>query len=267
MRLYKKEHIDFIRSIAEGKPRSLICELFREKFPMQQVTENQIKALMGRYKIKNGLLHKYTGNEKRRLLNDEQTAVFIKNNYGKTLHEMGEFVRNVMGVNLTDQQVDHQRNRLKLKSGLTGQFEKGHKSWNKGLRILVNPKCLATCFKKGHKNKNELPVWSEVLTKDGYISIKVTDIYKGVKSRHKNWQLKHRYIWEQAHGKIPKGYVITFLDQNRLNCSLDNLTLIKNEESLYLNRKHLLTDNADINATQIKIVQLKTKIKEIENKD
>ena len=59
--------------------------------------------------------------------------------------------------------------------------------------------------------------------KTGYVYIKVSDDAKMV--------MKHRWVWEQAHGPIPKGYNIMFRDGNRLNCSLDNLELVSRGEA------------------------------------
>ena len=44
-------------------------------------------------------------------------------------------------------------------------------------------------------------------------------------------KMKHRYVWEQAHGKIPDGYLVAFRDGNRQNCDLSNLYLISRQES------------------------------------
>lgn len=40
----------------------------------------------------------------------------------------------------------------------------------------------------------------------------------------------HRYLWEQAYGKVPKGYNIVFKDGNTLNCVLENLECITDRE-------------------------------------
>ena len=74
------------------------------------------------------------------------------------------------------------------------------------------------------------PIGAESLdgTKDGgYVIVKVADT--GVRS--KDWVPKHRYIWEKAYGKIPEGYIISFLDNDRMNFQLDNLCLMTRKES------------------------------------
>src|SRR5690606_7155894 len=105
----------------------------------------------------------------------------------------------------------------KITSGRTGRFTKGQPSWNKGKKGLkIGGK--GSWFKKGHLPANYRPVGSERLNVDGYVEIKVADPNK--------WRLKQRHVWEQANGPILKGHVIIFLDQNKLNCELDNLMMI-----------------------------------------
>ena len=48
----------------------------------------------------------------------------------------------------------------------------------------------------------------------------------------------HRFIWEQAHGPIPKGFNIVFKDSNTLNCNLDNLEIISNADLIIRNSAH-----------------------------
>lgn len=40
------------------------------------------------------------------------------------------------------------------------------------------------------------------------------------------WRLVHHVMWEQAHGAIPPGHVLTFRDGNHTNVDLANLELV-----------------------------------------
>lgn len=110
-------------------------------------------------------------------------------------------------------------------------FKKGSVSHNEGLKqsdymsIIGIEKSKATRFNKGHTPKNYLPVGTERLTKDGYVKIKTEEGLRG-------WRLKHRVVWEQANGLIPKGYNIQFRDKNRQNVVLENLYLINRVDQL-----------------------------------
>lgn len=101
---------------------------------------------------------------------------------------------------------------------------------NKGKKMSAEQyaKCKCTMFKKGHSPQNYRPVGSVRINADGYIEIKVKD--------PGTWELKHRVIWEQHNGKIPKGMIVIFKDNNPLNCTLDNLLLISKDENLKMNR-------------------------------
>ena len=63
-----------------------------------------------------------------------------------------------------------------------------------------------------------------------YIYIKIPGARKAIP--------KHRYLWEQAHGTIPKGYNIIFKNGNTLDCCLENLACVSNEELMQNNTIH-----------------------------
>lgn len=113
-------------------------------------------------------------------------------------------------------------------------FKKGHVPWSKGTKGVLKPN--KTSFKKGNIPHNTREMYSERLSKDGYIEIKV-----GINK----WIGKHRYIWEQHHKKeVPKGYAVLFLDGDNRNFEIDNLKIISRGALLILNRRyrHVLKD-------------------------
>lgn len=115
-----------------------------------------------------------------------------------------------------------------LNTGTDGRFKKGQTAHNKGIKGWYAQGMERNWFKKGNIPQNYKPVGSERISKDGYIEIKVKDPNK--------WQLKHRYIWEKENGKIPKGMLLIFKDNNKLNIDLDNLMLISKAENAVINR-------------------------------
>lgn len=51
--------------------------------------------------------------------------------------------------------------------------------------------------------------------------------------------LKHRYIWQQHHGEVPKGSMVVFKDGNRKNTDISNLLLITRELNARLTKMGL----------------------------
>lgn len=96
---------------------------------------------------------------------------------------------------------------------------------NKGKKGICAAGCERTWFQKGHIPANYRPVGSERVNADGYIEVKVADPNK--------WKLKHRVVWESVNGKIPKGSIIIFRDNDKSNTDIDNLLLIKRGHMQY----------------------------------
>jgi hypothetical protein len=77
------------------------------------------------------------------------------------------------------------------------------------------------------------------------------DVYEEVRvgrynKKRRERKYKHRLIWEQAHGKIPPGHVVTVADGNKRNCALDNLLLVSWGELVTMNRLGLISEDRDL---------------------
>lgn len=121
----------------------------------------------------------------------------------------------------------------RFKSGRTGHFKKSHTPWNAGTKGLVRPN--SGNFDKGHVPANRKPLGHErICSKDGYILIKVAEPnpYTGAPTRYRH---KHHVVWEAENGPIPDNHVVSFRDGDKINCSIDNLTLLSRNELRYLN--------------------------------
>ena len=118
-------------------------------------------------------------------------------------------------------------------NSIATRFKKGSIPRNKGKKMPPEVYAILsrTMFRKGQRTWNHREVGSERVNADGYIEIKVAEPSK--------WRLKHRYVWEQAHGPIPPSHNVQFRDHNPLDCRLENLYLIskaaqlKTENSLW----------------------------------
>lgn len=144
--------------------------------------------------------------------------------------------------------------RYKLNTGFNGRFKKGNIPHNKGLSMCY-PGCERTWFKKGNLPLNHKKVGSERVDRDGYTLIKVAE--------PNQWKLKHRVIWEQVNGPIPKGYSLIFADKDKTNMSLDNLILVSRKELMVINRRNLIKDNAELTKSGVNLSKLLVKISDV----
>jgi hypothetical protein len=114
------------------------------------------------------------------------------------------------------------------KRGIASQFKKGQLPWNKNVYGYMGANC--TSFKKGNKPANYKQIGSSRISKDGYLEIKVNEPNK--------WKSLHHVIWENAGNTIPKKMILIFIDGNKLNCTLENLALITQQENMKRNTIH-----------------------------
>ena len=139
--------------------------------------------------------------------------------------------------------------RMGLKTGRTGCFSPGQKSWNKGLKGYMGAN--STSFKKGNTPLNHRPVGYERITVDGYVEVKVAE--------PNVFELKHRQIWEQQHGKIPDNHVLVFKNMNKQDCRLENLMLISRAELIRLNQSYRKLATPETNETCVLMAKIKNK--------
>jgi hypothetical protein len=118
------------------------------------------------------------------------------------------------------------RKRKGWKTGRTGCFEKGAVPVNKGKPCPPgqggrHPNARKHQFKKGQLPHNTNYLHHERVSKDGYVEISVdeTNPHTGFERRY---VLKHRWLWEQANGPVPKGHALKCLDGNKLNVDPTN---------------------------------------------
>jgi hypothetical protein len=124
----------------------------------------------------------------------------------------------------------------KLKeSGRAHRFPKGHVPANKGLRRpgWAPGRMRETQFKKGRQTQTWVPIGTEVIDDGGYLKRKVSD--DRAKPSRFNWRHVHVLLWETAHGPVPPGYALKFIDDNRSNVVLNNLCLVSRADLARLN--------------------------------
>ena len=153
----------------------------------------------------------------------------------------------------TTLKVDHIKSlctRKGWKTGRTGCFEKGLRPWNTGTKGVVKPN--SGNFQKGQVAWNHQPVGHErICSKDGYVHVKTAE--------PNVFELKHRWIWEQHHGKIPDNHVLVFKNMNKQDCQLENLMLISRAELVRLNQSYRKLATPETNETCVLMAKIKDK--------
>ncbi len=200
----------------------------------------------------------------------EEQIQFLKDNVkGITLKELTERFNKRFNQQRTLSSIRNQKNKYGLKSGIVGgRFEKGQTPFNKGkkwdefMSEEAQKNSLKTTFKKGNTPPNRREIFEERISKDGYIEMKIQD-GKG----NDNWAYKHRYIWEQANGAIPKDHIVIFADGDKTNLEIDNLILISKRENAILNKRGLRYDNKETTELGITLANLILKTSEIKRGD
>lgn len=197
--------------------------------------------------IKNSTLHIWIEEEKEYL----KSIVC-----GRSRNEILNLMNKKFEYQFTLNQIKGAMKRYNLKTGLTGQFQKGHIPVNKGTKGVMKPN--KTSFKKGKTPINHRSVGSERVSVDGYVEIKVAEPNK--------WRLKHQVVWESQNGKIPEDSVVIFTDGDKSNLHIDNLTLITRKQLLILNKNKLIKEDSELTKVGINIANVISKINEVKKR-
>jgi hypothetical protein len=185
----------------------------------------------------------------------EEMKEFLFQNYkGKSSEELVVIFNARFGTDREPKHMAYFRRNNKLDSGLTGYYEVGSTPWNKGTKGLSKPN--KTSFKKGNRPYNYAAVGTEVMKADGYIWVKIAEPAV--------WKQKHRIIWEEANGPLPKNHILIFLDQNHENIRLDNIELITRKIHAQMNRRGFYSEDPEFTRAGLETVKLLSRVAEIE---
>ena len=168
---------------------------------------------------------------------------------GRTKYEIAELVNAKYGPGtITPTGAHTYKKNHKIKTGLTGQYQKGNVPYNKGKHPPTVGRMAETQFKPGNKPHTWRPVGSERINVDGYIEVKVKD--------PKTWKAKHRLIWEEHNGPVPKNHVVVFKDGNKLNTDISNLALVSKSVHARMNQLGIQNPGAEIFDTAVAVAKL-----------
>lgn len=106
--------------------------------------------------------------------------------------------------------------RERIMTGRDGRLQKGNVPPNKGRKGHAAPGSEKGWFKKGQRPSNKQAPGYEMIDFEGYVQICVAEPnpWTGAPTRMIR---KHRWLWEQANGPVPKGHALKCLDGNRQN--------------------------------------------------
>lgn len=263
-RTLNDEQDAYLRSIAPGKSISECTDMLNARFG-SQITLSQIRSYKNNHKISSGVPSwKFVDHSKQRMLNEEQHNWLSENAIGKSNAEITKMLNKKFDTAFTSVQIDSYKGNHGINSGLTGHFPKGHVPLNKGTKGMFNVGGNKTSFKAGSKPLNMDPIGTEKLLPDGYVWVKINDVPKAKK--YVNWDQKHRIIYEQHHGAIPKKHVVIFADGNRENFDIDNLVLVSKSELLIMNKKKLINTNSDLTKTGVIMAKLIDRTNKVANR-
>lgn len=172
---------------------------------------------------------------------------------GHHYHEIVNMMNDKFEYNFSMSQVRAAIKRHNFKTGFTGCFQKGSIPANKGTKGLTGAN--KTSFKPGQRPMNYKPIGSERVNVYGYIEIKVEE--------PRVWKLKHRIVYEETYGPIPKGYNVIFGDGNKLNCDISNLILVSKNQLLIMNRNKLIRSNIETTKSGVIIADIMIKVSKL----
>ena len=179
--------------------------------------------------------------------------------------EISKMVKEKFGFDVSARNLLNVRHKYKIpKKAIpnSGCYRKGDVPWNKGKGMSeeVKEKVKGTWFKKGEIPKNQRPIGSTRIDKDGYKLIKIAEPNK--------WALYHRYLYEKAHGeKLKKNEAVIFADGDRTNFDIDNLVKVNRTNLLYLNNNNLIFDDSDLTKAGVNVSKVAEKIFDLKRKE
>jgi hypothetical protein len=125
--------------------------------------------------------------------------------------------------------------------GARYRFKPGQAPHNKGKEHPAgrSKECAAHHFRKGMDPRGWAaniyqPIGAERISKDGYLERKVNDDQPA----QRRWRLVHLLTWEAAHGPVPKGHAVVFINGDKRDIRLENLECITRQALMARNTVH-----------------------------
>ena len=185
----------------------------------------------------------------------KELKTWLVSNYKGEVDDILDNVNKKFNCNLTRKQLHYIIYQVRKKYNIPylehARFNNGNVPHNKGRSIseYLSEDKMKKVLANLEKRKCS-KVGSELLKPTGYIYV------KKLKNGKSDWVCKQRYVYEQHYGKIPNGYVVTFIDGNKNNCDLSNLKIVTKDEERYISRNGLHFKNKELNETSILLTKM-----------
>ena len=216
----------FIKENVIGTTSADLAKMVNDRFGTS-FTPRLINAYKHKHGLSNGLHGGGPPKGESKVFPAPVVEFMVQNHSGCPPHQMAKKLNAVFSTNYTADQVKSYYNNHDLHSGIVNRFERG-------------------------KTLHEMPI--------GTITLRGSFYYEKIADSpdwDKNWKQKHLLVWEAANGPVPPDCLVTFLDGDTHNYSLENLALVTKHENLMLSQDHLRFKNPELTKTGILITKVK----------
>jgi hypothetical protein len=239
---YTPRELRFLESKGAGRSLVELTELFNKRFGLS-LNRTSISSVCVYYKMNFGRIHKYTAAEIR----------FLKGKVvGRSYAELTDLFNRRFGLSFTVTRLSGTLKRLNLSNGRDARFRPGQVPFNKGRKGVYAAGCEKGWFRPGQMPQTWQPVGTEVIDEYGYTKVKTRN--------PRTWKYKHRLIWEEAHGKVPRGHAVIFADGDKTNLVLKNLLLVSRAELAVMNHCGLISGHRDLTMVGKAVADIKLAI-------
>ena len=172
--------------------------------------------------------------------------------------ELSEKFNAKFGTNKSELAIKSYCNARGFNSSNDGRFKDGNRSWQTGLskdefRSHYTEESFNRLTHNMIESNKTRRVGDEIIKRGLPYIVISTDCSIPQDNRI---QLKRRYVWEQANGKIPEDHMILQLDGDPFNCDLSNLACVPIKYRPQLNKNGWLCKSKDMTLAAIKWFEL-----------